>query len=170
MLEVARHFKSILIPALEIASVAILFALAFVLAQRVVLKFRTWRHVRIRARYRPLLEAALTAEPAGREFHGRPAGTHAAAPSVDRRWRPARTVAGHAGIGGRSRPPRRRADRSDRRMARRPWPRNVAGESACRPCPGTGPRSRRGARPRRIAGQREPRGSRRSGRCARHDP
>jgi len=67
MLEVARYFKSILIPALEIASVAILLALAFVLAQRVVLKFRTWRHVRIRARYRPLLDTALTAEAAGRD-------------------------------------------------------------------------------------------------------
>ena len=63
MLEVARFLKSILIPALGVASLAIVSALVFVLAQRAALKLRAWRRTRIRARYLPLLDAALAAEP-----------------------------------------------------------------------------------------------------------
>jgi HEAT repeat protein len=59
MLELARSVESMLVLALGAAALAIGLALAFVLAQRVVLKAAAWRRVRVRARYQPALELEL---------------------------------------------------------------------------------------------------------------
>jgi HEAT repeat protein len=59
MVELARLLRDILVPALLLASAGIVLALAFVIAQRLVLKVAAWRLSRIRARYVPALRMAL---------------------------------------------------------------------------------------------------------------
>ena len=57
--ELARQFKDVLVPTLIGVGVGIMAALAFVIAQRMLLKIRTWRVARIRARYLPALRTVL---------------------------------------------------------------------------------------------------------------
>ena len=62
MLELARSVESVLVMAVALATLAIGLALAFVLAQRVVLKAAAWRRRCIRARYQAALDIELAAE------------------------------------------------------------------------------------------------------------
>jgi hypothetical protein len=61
MVELARHLRDALVPALLVASGGIVLALGGIVAQRLVLKVAAWRLARIRARYVPALRTALAA-------------------------------------------------------------------------------------------------------------
>lgn len=63
MLELAIRFKALLVPILAGISAAIVVALAALLARRALLTLTAWRRGRVRARYLPVLRAALEPSP-----------------------------------------------------------------------------------------------------------